>query len=1247
MPRRIRALIAVLLPLLLVTALAEARTPTPSMPLRLQVGTFDPLAERPPAPSLAGQPEAAPDSPYQIVQFVGPVESAWTAQAEALGATLLGYLPENAYVARVAPADLPKLRSLPSVRWVGPYEPAFKLAPVLTRATASAAADSRVVVTLASFPGETPQTIEALLAGLGATVEELADTSLGVIARADLPAAALGALSGAPAVSWIEPYVEPRTADAQARKILNVESVWASNTLFGAGQIIAVSDSGLDVQGAGGQPGNADFAGRLVRAYAPSEMRPDSPACAAKRNWTDLNGHGTHVAGSVLGSGANSGSNAAAGQFTASEAGVAPRARLVFMAMNTDGSPGIQCVPSNGNYIAFGYQNGARISSNSWGGNTNGAYTVNDSVIDDYIWRNRDYLVLFAAGNSGPNPNTVGSPGSAKNIVSVGASENNRPNLGGTDPVNGGSISDNPNTMAYFSSRGPTDDGRIKPDIVAPGTNIISVLGAEAGGLRPIAPGQPYAASSGTSMATPLTAGTAALVREWLVTQRGIANPSAALVKALLIHGAFQLPGAATPNPNSGWGRVDLRGTIGASYSLFEDSQAGLRLGETRIYTVTVAGSTPSGTLFAGGAPPAPNDLELSPQAPPDAAPLAATGGPNELALAAVPGHEAPPPPRPIGDLGEGARDQVAATPNNWRPDPSGARPLTPDSPGTTVQNFLQNMVGGGDFEDPDWSDVWSEVWLGAGRPVRTTRPELVIAGRASVWLGGSDSNDLIAYPVSFPETIAADLPSTLRFKVRQLDRDAGFDFFCVALADASGYPFKSSAGELISCADELPGGVQQVTINLGPAERAALAGQTGYLYLATVGDGLLPHMSAFVDDIALNIDFPPVSLEALPRSGPPGTTFLLASINNVPYGPVQICVSSCATPANALGTVFADARGEALAYLTTRTSAAPGSYTLESRNVAGRTGRTSFTLLGASPPAVRVAPAAAPPGSSFAFSGTGFLPNESEISVQVNGTTLGTVSSNAAGAVRFTITTRNTTPAGAYTARVTDSAGRTAEARYEVTAPAGATPRMSVTPAEGPPGTAFTFTGSGFAPSSAVRFTLEGSPTGETTTDAAGGFQVRLTTNPTIAPGTYTLEAAQGANRARASFQITGGGGSPPAGSGLSVTLAWTDPPGQPGAARALVNNLNLRVEGPGDRIWFGNGGNSADNVNNVETVRIAQPAPGNYRIIVQAAAVNATFGAQPFALLATAGQNSSTNLGTAPLGDGTQVYLPLLRKR
>src|SRR5206468_8087123 len=145
------------------------------------------------------------------------------------------------------------------------------------------------------------------------------------------------------------------------------------------------------------------------------------------------------------------------------------------------------------------------------------------------------------------DPDSLLAPGTAKNVVTVGASENLRETGGfsgvpwllfsfcyATQPIATDLPSDNIDGMAAFSSRGPADDGRVKPDIVAPGTNIVSARSHYPGAgtlYGPYETNANYVYSAGTSMATPLAAGAGVLAPQWL-TLHGIADPSGASVKA-------------------------------------------------------------------------------------------------------------------------------------------------------------------------------------------------------------------------------------------------------------------------------------------------------------------------------------------------------------------------------------------------------------------------------------------------------------------------------------------------------------------------------------------------------------------------------------------------------------------------------------------------------------------------------------------------------------------------------------------
>jgi hypothetical protein len=176
----------------------------------------------------------------------------------------------------------------------------------------------------------------------------------------------------------------------------------------------------------------------------------------------------------------------------------------------------------------------------------------------------------------------VGSESAAKNCITVGASESLRRNVESTygdirpssfpkAPIRDDPMANDPDGMAAFSNRGPTQEGRIKPDVVAPGTSILSTRSRVASAPPTIfgtSSDPDYFFDSGTSMATPLVAGCAAVLRETLI-RNGMATPPAALIKAMLINGAVALagqysPSEAGPSPNSssGFGRVNLLGSV-------------------------------------------------------------------------------------------------------------------------------------------------------------------------------------------------------------------------------------------------------------------------------------------------------------------------------------------------------------------------------------------------------------------------------------------------------------------------------------------------------------------------------------------------------------------------------------------------------------------------------------------------------------------------------------------------------------
>ena len=187
--------------------------------------------------------------------------------------------------------------------------------------------------------------------------------------------------------------------------------------------------------------------------------------------------------------------------------GAAYDARIAFYDIGD--SSGLS-LPSNleTTLFAAAYSTGARVHTNSWG-LTLFTYDNADLQVDSYMYDNPEMLILVAAGNDGQygSATTVSSPAQAKSALSVGAS------LTGRWPSQPSDSSD-VSYVASFSASGPTSDGRIKPDLVAPGYSVVSATAASGGASA--SPTCGVYSTQGTSMSAPLVAGAAALVRQYL-----------------------------------------------------------------------------------------------------------------------------------------------------------------------------------------------------------------------------------------------------------------------------------------------------------------------------------------------------------------------------------------------------------------------------------------------------------------------------------------------------------------------------------------------------------------------------------------------------------------------------------------------------------------------------------------------------------------------------------------------------------
>ncbi|MFY9823180.1 MAG: S8 family serine peptidase [Thermoanaerobaculia bacterium] len=469
--------------------------------------------------------------------------------------------------------------------WSGPYHPAYKISPEIA---AVGAEDSEEAVK--SSRPVLPVMVHVLPdADLSEVMQTMKDLGVkGIVGSRRDPRFSRVRLLLTPAeiAALREPLAAMRDVfwiDLEGRKsLLNDTTIWVgqsglaggqttpifSQGIFGEGQVVGIIDTGIDADmcffrdtARGLPPTNLCNGGTVVDTAQRKVLAVDflaSSECSggiATTEW-DTQGHGTHVAGTVAGD------NFAHLLTHDAADGMAPGAKLViqdagFLTDNCGDLPGIGCPVVDLKPIFLqAYTQGARLHTNSWGDNENAAvqnnYTAASQDADQFMWDHKDDLIFFAAGNSGPGTGSVGSPSTNKNGVSVGAT------LRGTSA----------DSMASFSSCGPTADGRIKPDITVPGSNIVS-----AGADRSITSNNCGTATlSGTSMASPGAVGFTALIRQyftdgWYPTgAKNSANgftPSAALLKATLVNSAVSMANTtAIPANCQGWGRVLLENAL-------------------------------------------------------------------------------------------------------------------------------------------------------------------------------------------------------------------------------------------------------------------------------------------------------------------------------------------------------------------------------------------------------------------------------------------------------------------------------------------------------------------------------------------------------------------------------------------------------------------------------------------------------------------------------------------------------------
>jgi hypothetical protein len=507
-----------------------------------------------------------------IVQFVGPTQDAWLKELESTGAKVVTYVSNNAYVVYgdARSAALISRMDEPFVQWMGDYQPAYKLTPAMTAArTMGDAASLKVTVQLLNNAEGNQQAYN-----LRAYSRQFIGESRVLNYRnitAVIQASQLTGLAESDGVFAIEERKEIERLDEAQGQIL--AGNLSGNSPTGPGYLSFLASKGFNSSQFG------SFVVEVADDATSITGHPDLPSGRVvfqnnPTNQTGVQGGHGFLNTNIIG-GFNTGTGSAFEDSLGFNygLGIAPFARM--------GSTAI-FGPSNFSSTAWentAYGQGARISSNSWGftGAAAQRYDTNaqeyDRIVRDAqsgVAGNQQLIVVFAAGNAGSGAGTVSSPATAKNVITVGASENVRQT--GTDGCGiANTGADSANDIISFSSRGPVNsaggDGRIKPDIVAPGTHIEAGIPQSNYDGTSVCDqffpaGQTlYGWSSGTSHSTPAVAGGAALVYQFFINS-GLSVPSPAMTKAFLMNSAAYMSGVGAggnlPSNSQGMGRMDL-----------------------------------------------------------------------------------------------------------------------------------------------------------------------------------------------------------------------------------------------------------------------------------------------------------------------------------------------------------------------------------------------------------------------------------------------------------------------------------------------------------------------------------------------------------------------------------------------------------------------------------------------------------------------------------------------------------------
>ena len=593
---------------IIVAAVADAKFPLNAQKFNTEISlpgkVFDPII-RPPAGTVPFGLERAPQGDgYYIVQFGITATDELLDSLRSTGVEILQYVPHQAFFVFGSGEAIAKAATHSRVRWVGDLRPEYKISQELTKQLEAVRRDSKpadgiasiqrtgkssAIFDVAAFKRADLDAVGQAIGNMGGRVLNkivLPENFFDVI-RVEMPLTTVEFVGNIPDVIRIDAWSQPTKEDERAAQIVagNFSSATTISppgydplTQFGVnGQnvTVAVVDDGVGIPGDGG-------------FYVTASNAIDGPLRGASAG---AQGHG-HLQASII---------AGDTPFSVLDPtgynyglGIAPKSNIVNIPLLRAGYTGTEADSAN-DAVTWAGPNGVLtfISNNSWGNGTNGnAYDSYAAQFDGFVRDSSSapsidpMLFVFSAGNDGSNGLT--RPKVAKNLIATANLENLRTELD--------SGANNIDDLSGSSAIGPASDGRVKPDIAAPGT---AITGGRSGSSTLF--GNIDAAhrwSTGTSHAAPQVAGAAALFTQFWKNGHSGANPSPALVKAALINGAQDANGngtsAAIPNSGEGWGRVYLKGVLntGVATTYVNEDDPVFGTGAVRTYNGSVADIT-------------------------------------------------------------------------------------------------------------------------------------------------------------------------------------------------------------------------------------------------------------------------------------------------------------------------------------------------------------------------------------------------------------------------------------------------------------------------------------------------------------------------------------------------------------------------------------------------------------------------------------------------------------------------------